>query len=145
MPLDFLDRIIQAKPRVARRLAGHLDGRRHQTGAAFEVVNDKAAVIASLISATDTGALTRGVPVSLPTGTARRKSLELSPPVETLRQVLLKRCPRRFLPAAGAACLEQRCGLCQWWEQISLQQFVKQILSSADQCRTPGRLRDSRQ
>ena len=53
MPLEVLDRIIEAKPRVARRLANSLDARRQQVTSAFDAVNSNAAVIAPVVAATD--------------------------------------------------------------------------------------------
>lgn len=53
MPFDLVDRILGAKPRVARRLAAHLDARRTQISTAFDAVNDSSAVVAPVVAATD--------------------------------------------------------------------------------------------
>lgn len=51
VPLDLVDRIVGSKPRVARRLANHVETRRTQIRAAFETVNDDDALSAPLVPA----------------------------------------------------------------------------------------------
>lgn len=52
LPLDVVDRIISAKPRVAQRLAAHLEARRTQIATVFESVNDDEAIMTPLVAAT---------------------------------------------------------------------------------------------
>jgi small-conductance mechanosensitive channel len=51
VPLDLIDRLTASKPRVARRLATHLETRRSQIAATFEQVNDVGVLSAPVVAA----------------------------------------------------------------------------------------------
>jgi small-conductance mechanosensitive channel/CRP-like cAMP-binding protein len=51
VPLDIIDRLVGTKPRVARRLANHVETRRTQITAAFEAVNSDDALTAPVVPA----------------------------------------------------------------------------------------------